>query len=261
LLAELLKSIGEELLNQVLGVLSLLTLLGLSLLEHALFVAFKGPETSLTEEGSEVNLHGSHEILVLKMHHLLKEVLHEDTDHPDLLVGHETASALIKSVFSKLVLERFLQFLEVSLVQVFHLSAGETGFMLFNLGVNGRQNVVVVLEVFGHLLKVVDAELDCLVEEKVGLLDILLDGVAEQKEELEGRLTVSCLVGFQEVSLSLVKVLLDTEALHVVDAHPVVTDNVALLSSLSVVHASSFLVAINVGLGGAELTESAAGTA
>ena len=59
---------------------------------------------------SQVNLQSSEEVFVFEVHNLFEEVLHEDTNEPDLLVGHKTASTFIESVFAELVLETFTKF-------------------------------------------------------------------------------------------------------------------------------------------------------
>jgi hypothetical protein len=229
---------------------------------HTLLIAAEGPETSLTKKGSQVNLQGSEEVFVFEVHHLSKEVFHEDTNKPDLLVGHKTASTFIESVFSKLVLETFTKFVEVGLMKVLDLLLVHTRLVLLKFSENGCQNFVVFLKELSHIVKVSHTKHDSLSQEKVSLLDILLGlHCAVQKEKLEGRLSVASLVGSQEEFFCFVEVLRNTMAFHVVDAHPVISDDITLFSGNHVVVASPCFVAFNVRLGSAELGESASSTA
>ena len=199
---------------------------------------------------------------MFEVHYLFEEVLHEDTNEPDLLVGHKTASAFIESVFAELVLETFTKFIKVGLVKVLNLLSVHTRFVLFKFNENGRQSFVVFLKELGHIVKVSHTKHDGFSQEKVSLLDILLWlHSAVQKEKLEGRLSVASFMGSQEELLRFVEVLRNTVALHIVDAYPVSSDNITLFSGNHVVFASLCFVAFNVGLGSAELSESAGSAA
>jgi hypothetical protein len=95
LLSKIIKAMLEIRLNDLNGNLSLLSLIleTLFLLTHT--VVGKSPDTELTKKGLDVFLNGLQEISVIKVKNTLDKVTNEDTNHPDLLILHETYGTLI----------------------------------------------------------------------------------------------------------------------------------------------------------------------
>ena len=129
------------------------------------------------------------------MHHLVNEILEENTKHPDLLVGDCSAWALVHSVASKCRHEICLEIVNHSFVKVLELasigpvdaSRGRTNFTEYIL-----QLIKIRLEEGVKLVKVSDATVDRLSQMSVCLNQIflLLNG-AIKLEQLEVRLPVT----------------------------------------------------------------------
>lgn len=79
------------------------------------------PETGLAHKGTQVDAEGGEEILMLKVHNFVHEVLHEDADHPDLLISDTATGAFVKAVLTKAVRKGVLHLREPRLVQVLNL--------------------------------------------------------------------------------------------------------------------------------------------
>mgnify|MGYP001010065449 CR=1 FL=1 len=132
---------------------------------------------------------------MVKVEHLLYEILKEHPEHPNLLVSHESSRPLIHSIFAERSHKVGLELVHPGVVQVVDLLLlldGNTFGRSLLLKEYGREDVVVVFEVGIELIKVCHADLYRLRDVVVGLDDVLLAVVAAiEEEQLELGLAVA----------------------------------------------------------------------
>lgn len=122
LFLEEVESVFEIVFDQVGADSTLELLLVVALLRVAGLPELDGPETGVSEHGAEVDPEGSKEVVVAEVEDVLSQVLEEDTNHPDLLVGDEAGGPLVHSVFAEGGHKSGLKFVHPRVVQIYNLS-------------------------------------------------------------------------------------------------------------------------------------------
>lgn len=93
--------------------LALVFLSDLVILEH--------PNSDLAENWKHINLESLHEVNVVESEHLLDQIPHMDSDHPNLIVLNETSWSLIEPILAESSTEAALELVNVGFVEVKHL--------------------------------------------------------------------------------------------------------------------------------------------
>lgn len=81
----------------------------------------EGPETSVAEEGTNIDPDGFQEVLVVEAEHAMDEILKVDTKHPDLLIVEESARHMVESILSEGSAEIILHLQNASVVHINHI--------------------------------------------------------------------------------------------------------------------------------------------
>ena len=148
----------------------LLLLVALLCLTH--LVVLERPEARIAQERAHVGLDRPHEVLVIEAQHLAHEVLDQDADHPDLLVGDRAAWPLVHAISAQgghealrlVVNHGFMQVLELGLVVAIDCRRG-----ILDLAEDRPKFDDVLLEVCVQLVEVGDSASDRLRQLLVGL--------------------------------------------------------------------------------------------